>query len=100
MLRMDSHAQTEIRQYATVIGEEIVARWVPFVWEAFKDYRLNAMRLSGPETELIKLLIAQDQPAAKEWLTEHGWVNVKDGKKSREAKEIEVKLKALGLQLP
>jgi len=100
MLRMDSHAQTEIRQYATVIGEEIVARWVPFVWEAFRDYRLNAMRLSGPETELMRLLIAQDQPAAKEWLKEHGWVSLKDGKKSREAKELEVKLESLGLRLP
>ena len=28
-LRMDSHAQQEIRDYATVIGEEIAARWVP-----------------------------------------------------------------------
>ena len=100
MLRMDSHAQTEIRQYATVIGEEIVARWVPFVWEAFRDYRLNAIRLSGPETELMRLLIAQDQPAAKEWLKERGWVSLKDGKKSREAKELEVKLETLGLRLP
>lgn len=100
MLRMDSHAQTEIRQYATIIGEEIVARWVPFVWEAFRDYRLNAMRLSGPETELLRLLIAQDQSKAKSWLTDQGWVNKKDGKKSREAKEFEVKLEALGLTLP
>ena len=100
MLRMDNHAQTEIRQYATVIGEEIVSRWVPFVWEAFRDYRLNAMRLSGSETELMRLLIAKDQPAAKEWLREHGWVSLKDGKKSREAKELEVKLETLGLRLP
>ena len=100
MLRMDNHAQTEIRQYATVIGEEIVSRWVPFVWEAFRDYRLNATRLSGPETELMRLLIAQDQPAAKEWLRKHGWVSLKDGKKSREAKELEVKLETLGLRLP
>lgn len=34
-LRMDSHAQLEIRQYATVIGSEIVACWVPVTWEAF-----------------------------------------------------------------
>lgn len=99
MLRMDSHAQTEIRQYATVIGEEIVARWVPFVWEAFRDYRLNAMRLSGPETEIIRLLIARDHAAAKHWLAEQGWVEAKSGKKSREAKELESKLKTLGLQL-
>src|SRR5512145_1097416 len=45
-LRMDAHAQWEIRQYANTIGEEIVARWVPFAWEAFKDYRLGSLSLS------------------------------------------------------
>jgi thymidylate synthase (FAD) len=33
-LRMDPHAQQEIRSYAVVIGEQIVAKWVPLVWEA------------------------------------------------------------------
>ncbi len=98
-LRMDSHAQSEIRQYATLIGEEIVARWVPAAWEAFKDYRLNAMRLSGPDVELMRMLIAKDHAAAAAWLAERGWVDPKSGKKSREAKELEVKLQALGLKL-
>ena len=40
-LRMDSHAQWEIRQYATVIGRQIVARWVPVVWESFRELRLK-----------------------------------------------------------
>ena len=48
-LRMDSHAQDEIRQYATVIGDEIVSRWCPAAWEAFLDYQLNAVRLSRIE---------------------------------------------------
>lgn len=48
-LRMDSHAQKEIRDYATTIGEKIVAPLFPIVWEAFKDYRLNSLTLSGPE---------------------------------------------------
>ncbi len=98
-LRMDSHAQTEIRQYATVIGEEIVARWVPFVWEAFKDYRLNAMNLSGLEAEVMKLLVLKDYCGAEKWLNDRGWVNPQSGKKSREALELEEKLKRLGLQL-
>lgn len=34
-LRMDAHAQEEIRRYAIVIGTEIVARWVPMTWDAF-----------------------------------------------------------------
>lgn len=48
-LRMDSHAQLEIRQYATTIGEQIVKPLFPHVWEAFEDYRLNAMTLSHIE---------------------------------------------------
>ena len=96
-LRMDSHAQAEIRAYATLIGEEIVARWVPFAWEAFKDYRLNALRLSGPEIELMRILITQDQAAAKAWMLEKGWLNPNTGKKSREAQELDLKLEKLGL---
>jgi thymidylate synthase (FAD) len=52
-LRMDPHAQHEIRQYARVIGEEIVARLFPWTWEAFLDYELNAMRLSDPDVQAI-----------------------------------------------
>jgi thymidylate synthase (FAD) len=37
-LRMHPHAQYEIRQYANVIGNEIVANWVPMCWEAFQKY--------------------------------------------------------------
>src|SRR3989344_8670183 len=38
-LRMDSHAQKEIREYATVMGNEIVKRVAPIAYEAFEDYR-------------------------------------------------------------
>jgi thymidylate synthase (FAD) len=98
-LRMDAHAQYEIRQYATLIGEEIVARWVPFVWEAFRDYRLNAMRMSGLDVELMRLLIAGDQAGARAWLLEKGWVS-QEGKASREAREFAAKADALGLTMP
>ena len=37
-LRMDFHAQKEIREYATLIGTEIVSKWVPFTWKAFKEF--------------------------------------------------------------
>jgi thymidylate synthase (FAD) len=99
-LRMDSHAQYEIRQYATLIGEEIVARWVPFVWEAFQDYRVQATRLSGPELELLRLLVNGEEGAAEAWLLDKGWLDPKTGRKSREAGELAVKLRALGLKLP
>ena len=59
-LRMDAHAQKEIRDYATVIGEEIVAGWVPHAWEAFNDYhfRRGAMTLTRLEKELIRAIHA------------------------------------------
>jgi len=59
-LRMDSHAQLEIRQYATIIGEEIVKPLFPLVWEAFEDYRLYGMFLS--RIELIALEIYNTNP--------------------------------------
>lgn len=53
-LRMDSHAQLEIRTYATIIGEQIVKPLFPAVWRAFEDYRLNAMYLTGIEKAALK----------------------------------------------
>lgn len=57
-LRMDSHAQQEIRDYATVIGEEIVAQWVPHAWEAFNDYhfRRGAMTFTRLELAVIRAI--------------------------------------------
>ncbi len=55
-LRMDTHAQYEIRSYATAIGEQILQPLFPLVWEAFVDYRLEAMSLSRLERELISRL--------------------------------------------
>src|SRR5262249_42262897 len=45
-LRMDAHAQKEIRDYSTTIGEKIVRPLFPIVWEASEDYRLNGLFLS------------------------------------------------------
>ncbi|RMG33933.1 MAG: FAD-dependent thymidylate synthase [Planctomycetota bacterium] len=56
-LRMDEHAQQEIREYATTIGEQIVRPLFPLVWEAFLDYRRNAMFLSRLDCEVIRRLM-------------------------------------------
>lgn len=55
-LRMDSHAQYEIRVYAEAIAE-IVKLWVPIAWEAFVDYRLEAVTLSRMEMGLLRRLV-------------------------------------------
>lgn len=52
-LRMDAHAQLEIRTYASTIGE-ITQRVVPIAYKAFEDYQLNGMFLSGLDREAIK----------------------------------------------
>jgi thymidylate synthase (FAD) len=52
-LRMDAHAQQEIRAYADAIFR-LVEPLVPLTMQAFKDFRVNAMYLSGPEIEALK----------------------------------------------
>lgn len=52
-LRMDPHAQLEIREYANVIGHEIVAKLFPMAWRAFNDYILGAITLSTLDQELL-----------------------------------------------
>jgi thymidylate synthase (FAD) len=47
-LRMDEHAQEEIRDYANAI-HDLIQPLVPVTMEAFKDFRLDAIQLSGPE---------------------------------------------------
>lgn len=102
-LRMDSHAQWEIRQYATTIGEQIVARWCPMTWEAFQDYRLAATSLSRSETEVVRALVAADSARALQVAETAGWLKTRKSgglAESRERVECEAKLTALGLRTP
>jgi len=52
-LRLDNHAQYEIRVYAQAMAE-FVKHWVPETWKAFEDYRLESMTLSRPEILAIR----------------------------------------------
>jgi thymidylate synthase (FAD) len=52
-LRMDAHAQQEIRAYADAIFR-LVEPLVPLTMQAFKDFRVDAVYLSGPEIEALK----------------------------------------------
>lgn len=56
-LRMDPHAQLEIREYSATIGRKIVQPLFPAVWEAFEDYRLQATGLSRLEMGCIQRLM-------------------------------------------
>lgn len=101
-LRMDKHAQLEIRNYAQTIGNEIVKRWVPLAWEAFEDYRMNSKSFSGQEVELLSLIANNQNELAIEKAKEFGWVKFKDDKllSNLERNEFEEKLELLKLNKP
>ena len=101
-LRMDKHAQLEIRKFADTIGNEIVKRWVPLTWEAFQDYRMNSKSFSGLEMQLLSLISQNENEKAAEKAKEFGWLRMKEEKliKSLERIEFEEKLKLLNLKKP
>jgi thymidylate synthase (FAD) len=102
-LRMDSHAQWEIREYATTIGKNIVQPLFPIVWEAFEDYRLGASFMSRLETGVIQRLTAwgaeqkQAPPFPESAFLEVQDPTWKDLTRCRERDECRDKLASLGL---
>lgn len=100
-LRMDSHAQHEIRSYATVIGNEIVSKWCPIAWDAFTDYKLQSITLSEVETYVLNQLIGNNIEEARKYLLKLNLLKVDSGKikASREAREMEAKFRMLGLKV-
>jgi len=72
-LRIDPHAQYEIRAYAEVLLD-VVRRWVPQTAEAFLNYRINGAELSGAALDVLRRMLdgeEVDQGAsglsAREW---------------------------------
>ena len=102
-LRMDEHAQYEIRCYAETIGHKIVGKWCPLVWEAFLDYDWNGSHLSNMEMKIIQALLSGNKNKAIELAKEFDWVEYKeDGtlKGNLERREFEEKLKELSVEIP
>lgn len=102
-LRMEKHAQLEIREYAKTIGEEIVSRWCPHTWEAFQDYWLNAISFSAAEQQLLHIISEEGSQPAVEKAEKFGWIKRnEDGslKMHLERFEFEQKLRRMGLTIP
>jgi thymidylate synthase (FAD) len=101
-LRMDSHAQEEIRAYASVIGEEIIKRWCPYTWEAFLDYHFHSKSFSRLEMEVLSALTSGSPETAVAKAESFGWLSrdEKGLKRHRERVEFEGKLDGLGLKPP
>jgi thymidylate synthase (FAD) len=100
-LRMDLHAQEEIRDYANIIGNEILARWCPIAWEAFKDYYMNASSFSRPEFEILQEILTGNNDKAIEIAKSFGFIKASgELKRSRERQEFEVKLDKMKIKIP
>lgn len=105
-LRMDPHAQLEIREYARTIGEQIVQPLFPVVWEAFEDYRLGSLFLTRLDQGVISRLTARGatQKIAPPY-SEEDFLAAQDEtwkslKRCRERDECREKLISLGLLTP
>ena len=57
-LRLDSHAQLEIREYAQVL-RDIAAKVCPIAVEAFEDFITGSYRMSAPELAALRALLQQ-----------------------------------------
>jgi thymidylate synthase (FAD) len=101
-LRMDAHAQWEIRQYAVTIGEEIVRPLFPLAWEAFLDYRANAVHLTRLDCDVIARLMQRLGQQGQSAATEQDFLAAQDATwadltRCRERDECRVKLVRLGI---
>ncbi len=83
-LRADSHAQYEIRAYADVLCD-VVAQWVPMVWEAFNDFHMTGVDFSGPGLEALRELLDDAKLADTDKLEE---LRKRTGMSPREFREF------------
>jgi thymidylate synthase (FAD) len=85
-LRLDKHAQYEIRVYSETMAG-IVQKVVPMAWEAFEDYMIHADRFSRMELKFLAEHLAKTD-IAKEDLEPYGLSGL-------EAEEFLVKLQKM-----
>ncbi len=105
-LRMDSHAQYEIREYATTIGRKIVQPLFPTVWEAFEDYRVHGTFFTRLDVGVTQRLMARGRETGQSPpYSEEDFLAVQDAawrdlKRCRERDEVRSKLQSLGILAP
>jgi thymidylate synthase (FAD) len=93
-LRMDSHAQQEIREFANAIGNQIVKQLCPVTWGAFEDYCLNSMQLSANEVTVIYKLLENLGVQVSSEVVQSLNLSQLSG---REFEELQAKLTRIGL---
>lgn len=95
-LRMEPHAQWEIVQYATIIGEQIIRALFPVSYEAFLDYNLHSLHLTALDQGVIQRLSGHLPASEEDFLRaqDERWQGLE---RCRERDECREKLRALGL---
>lgn len=83
LLRMDHHAQKEIRDFANALSGFVSELW-PITWEAFLDYKFHAMSFSRQELVLLREIINSNN---YEVLANNSFIN------KREAEAFKNKIK-------
>ncbi|MDH5796050.1 MAG: FAD-dependent thymidylate synthase, partial [Anaplasmataceae bacterium] len=80
-LRISSHAQYEIREYANALND-ILKLWVPFTHKAFNDFVLNSYSITDHEKELLKRIFNGEKVdqensglSKRNWLKFKNWWN-------------------------
>lgn len=98
-LRMDSHAQQEIRMYADTIGYKIVSQLFPQAFQAFLDYRLNAVSLTAMDQKVIRslMLAGERLPVSVSLFKQHLPRDWQNKPRCRERAECLDKLLKLGI---
>jgi thymidylate synthase (FAD) len=86
-LRLDAHAQLEIRKYAEVILD-ITRAVAPVAVESFENHLLGGVRFNKQELEALKVLVSQNAEAVEAALgpeagakaKERFWAKLRDGR--------------------
>jgi len=85
-LRMDSHAQKEIQDFAKAC-HELISPLVPITIKAFEDYVLKAVTLSHPDLMCLRTMLASDSTLEE--------IGKKQGLGKTEIVELEAKFRKL-----
>jgi thymidylate synthase (FAD) len=93
-LRMEQHAQWEIREYANAIGK-IAEDSFPLSYKAFLDYQYNAVSVSSPDQDVLIELFRQTGVVCT--ADDIQRVAREKGMKSRERNELVEKASKLGI---
>jgi len=75
-LRLEAHAQYEIRAYAEAIMG-IVAAWVPITYQAFRDYVFDAVTFSAPMLAVLRRMLKGERvDQAESGLSKREWAEL------------------------